>query len=70
MLTYIEENEELKQKNERLVVENMNLKASNQDLRTENEEKDLEIYRLKKQLQNKKDTRADVEITLISINCK
>ena len=48
----------------------MNLKASNQDLRTENEEKDLEIYRLKKQLQNKKDTRADVEITLISINCK
>ncbi len=70
MLTYIEENKELKQKNEKLTTENMNIKAENQDLRTELDEKNLEIYHLKKQLQNKKDTRADVEITLISVNCK
>lgn len=53
----------------RIRAENIKVKAENQDLRTELEEKELEIYHLKKQLQNKKDTRADVEITLISI-CK
>lgn len=69
MITYIEENRELKQRNEKLNIENMNIKAENQDLRTELEEKELENYHLKKQLRNKKDTRVDVEITLISI-CK
>lgn len=69
MYTYIEENEELKQKNKELKAENIKVKAENEELRNESAEKDLEIYHLKKQLQNKKDTRADVEITLISI-CK
>lgn len=53
----------------KIKAENIEVKAENQELRTENEEKNLEIYHLRKELQNKKDTRADVEITLISI-CK
>lgn len=49
--------------------ENIKIKAENEILRNELDEKELENYRLKKELQKTKNKiLADVQITLISNN--